>query len=29
VEAELFAKYGSTQWKRIGGYPVTRRLITR
>ena len=29
AEVELFAKYGSTQWKRIGEYPVTRRLITK
>lgn len=28
-EVELFAKYGSIQWKRIGAYPVARRLITR
>jgi hypothetical protein len=29
AEVELFAKYGSVQWKRIGEYPVTRRLITK
>ena len=29
AKVELFAKYGSTQWKRIGEYPVTRRLITK
>jgi hypothetical protein len=29
AEVELFAKYGSTQWKRIGEYPVARRLITK
>jgi hypothetical protein len=29
AEVELFAKYGSAQWKRIGEYPVTRRLITK
>ncbi len=29
AEVELFAKYGSIQWKRIGEYPVARRLITR
>jgi hypothetical protein len=29
AEVELSAKYGSLQWKRIGSYPVTRRLITR
>ena len=29
AEVELFAKYGSTQWKRIGEYPVTRRLLIK
>jgi hypothetical protein len=29
AEVELFAKYSSTQWKRIGEYPVARRLITK
>jgi hypothetical protein len=29
AEVELFAKYGSTQWKRIGVYPVARRLVTK
>ena len=29
AEVDLSAKYGSVQWKRIGEYPVTRRLITR
>jgi hypothetical protein len=29
VEAELFAKYAATQWKRIAVYPVTRRLLPR
>ncbi len=30
AEVELFAKYGSVQWKRIGEKAlVTRRLITR
>ena len=29
AEVELFAKYGSTQWKRIGEYPITRRLIIK
>ena len=29
AEVELFAKYGSTQWKRIGEYPIARRLITK
>ena len=29
AEVELFAKYGSTQWTRIGEYLVTRRLLTQ
>jgi hypothetical protein len=29
AEVELFAKYASAQWKRVGNYPVTRRLITK
>ena len=29
AEVELFAKYGSTQWTRIGTYPVARRLIVK
>jgi hypothetical protein len=29
AEIEFFAKYGSTQWKRIGEYVVSRRLITK
>jgi hypothetical protein len=29
AEVELFAKYGATQWKRIGQYPITRMLITK
>lgn len=29
AHVELFAKYGSVQWKRLGEYPVTRRLITK
>src|ERR1700722_17431666 len=29
AEVGLFAKYGSVQWKRIGEYPVTRRLVTK
>ena len=24
---DVFAKYGSTQWTRIGAYPITRQLI--
>jgi len=29
AKVELFAKYGSTQWARIGTYPITRRLLTK
>jgi hypothetical protein len=29
AEVELSAKYGSTQWKRIGTYPISRHLITK
>lgn len=29
AQVELFAKYDSVQWKRLGEYPVTRRLITK
>lgn len=29
AEVELTAKYGSTQWKRLGKYPVTRLLLTK
>jgi hypothetical protein len=29
ANVELFAKYGSAQWKRIGQFPITRRLITK
>jgi hypothetical protein len=29
ANVELFAKYGSTQWKRVGQFPVTRRLLTK
>ena len=28
-EVELFAKYGSTQWTRMGSYPVARRLLVK
>jgi hypothetical protein len=28
AKVELFAKYGSTQWARIGEFPVTRELLT-
>ena len=26
---ELFAKYGSAQWKRVGEYVISRRLLTK
>jgi len=29
AKVELLAKYGSTQWKRIGEYPITRILIEK
>jgi hypothetical protein len=29
AEVDLFAKYGSTQWKAIGKFPITRQLLTR
>jgi len=29
AKIELFAKYGSTQWARIGVYPIKRELITK
>ncbi len=29
AKVELFAKYGSVQWKRIGEYPIARTLITK
>jgi len=29
AKVELFAKYGSTQWTRIGSYPITRQLLTK
>jgi len=29
AKVELFAKYGSRQWARIGTYPITRRLLTK
>ena len=29
AEVELLAKYGSTQWKSLAKYPVTRRLLTK
>jgi hypothetical protein len=29
AKVEVFAKYGSTQWKKLGDYPVTRQLIEK
>ncbi len=29
AKVELFAKYGSTQWKKMGDYPVTRQLLEK
>ena len=29
AKVELFAKYGSTQWVRLGSYPITRQLLTK
>jgi len=29
AKAQVFAKYASTQWQRIGEYPVERRLIEK
>jgi len=29
ARAQVFAKYGSTQWTLIGEYPIERRLIAR
>ena len=29
AKVELFAKYASTQWVRVGVFPVTRRLLTK
>jgi hypothetical protein len=27
AKVEVFAKYGSTQWKRLGEYPIARQLV--
>jgi hypothetical protein len=27
AKVDVFAKYGSTQWARLGGYPVARQLL--
>src|SRR5262252_400227 len=29
AKVDLFAKYGSTQWTRIGTYPITRQLLAK
>jgi hypothetical protein len=29
AKVELAAKYGGTQWKRLGEYPIARQLITQ
>ena len=29
AKVDLFAKYGSTQWTKIGEYPVQRQLLTK
>jgi hypothetical protein len=29
AKVELFGKYGSTQWVRLGTYPTTRQLLAR
>jgi hypothetical protein len=29
AKVTLFAKYGSTQWKQLGEYPITRQLLTQ
>jgi hypothetical protein len=29
AKVELAAKYGSTQWARIGSYPITRQLLSK
>jgi hypothetical protein len=29
AKVELAAKYGSTQWARVGTYPITRQLLTK
>ena len=28
ARVEIFAKYGATQWTKVGEYPVERRLLT-
>jgi hypothetical protein len=29
AKVELFGKYGSTQWVRLGSYPITRQLLSK
>ena len=29
AKVELFGKYASTQWVRLGSYPITRQLLTK
>jgi hypothetical protein len=29
AKVDLFAKYGSVQWVRVGEYPITRQLLTK
>jgi len=29
AKVELFGKYASTQWVRLGSYPITRQLMTK
>jgi hypothetical protein len=29
AKVELFAKYGSTQWTRLGSYPIARQLLAK
>ncbi|MBI3400271.1 MAG: hypothetical protein HY048_02525 [Acidobacteria bacterium] len=29
ARVQLFAKYGSTQWVKVGEYPIVRELLTR
>jgi hypothetical protein len=29
AKVEVFAKYGSTQWKKIGEYPIERKLLDK
>ena len=29
AKVEVFAKYGSTQWVKVGAFPITRQLMTK